>query len=229
MYSVVVLNDSFEFKHFKTILFEDFSFLNRSTFPECVTIQISPDERLVACGYTDGSMKILLLPNLLLVIHDQIFNEQISSVKWRKDSKTLFAASISGVIKFFFVDSKLKILHTIQETNVINTIDLSQDNLQFATAGNDASIRIYDYNTRSIIRTFNSLDDASGHSNRVFCVKYSTYQPNLLATGGWSKEIIFYDLRESKFYVNYKKGHYQHLYMELMFVEIQLTFIAIQC
>ena len=36
----------------------------------------------------------------------------------------------------------------------------------------------------------------SGHANRIFCVKFSKADQNILATGGWDNNIFLYDLRK---------------------------------
>jgi WD40 repeat protein len=35
-----------------------------------------------------------------------------------------------------------------------------------------------------------------GHTNRVFCVKYSQENPNLIVSGGWDLSVKIWDLRE---------------------------------
>lgn len=38
----------------------------------------------------------------------------------------------------------------------------------------------------------------TGHSNRVFCVKFYKDDDNRLITGGWDNKIVFWDLRQEK-------------------------------
>ena len=79
--------------------------------------------------------------------------------------------------------------------NQLLTADYNPDGSQFVTGGSDTILRVYDEQSRSLIR---NLDGGmkSGHSNRVFCVKYCKEDPNLLVSGGWDLSVKVWDLRE---------------------------------
>ena len=65
-----------------------------------------------------------------------------------------------------------------------------------AVAGKDCRIRIYDEATKSLTMTMKMLGENPGHSNRIFSVKFSPYNPNLLVSGGWDNTLQLNDLRE---------------------------------
>jgi len=81
------------------------------------------------------------------------------------------------------------------------TVDYNKDGTQFATAGNDGIVRIYDEKMLKVARTLNTElegggSGAPGHSNRVFCVKYDPEDTNLLCSGGWDNNIMVWDIRQ---------------------------------
>lgn len=90
-------------------------------------------------------------------------------------------------------------LHTIRDdpTNHLYALDYQHDGLAFATAGKDTIIRLYDESTKSIISEFRGGGSHPGHSNRVFALKFSKDDPNLLVSGGWDNTLIMWDIRDS--------------------------------
>ena len=87
-------------------------------------------------------------------------------------------------------------------------MDFNKDGTHFATVGKEPSVRVYDEETNAIAHNLGSvgwkvfflnkiLKDV-GHNNRVFCVKFIPEEPNLLITGGWDCNVIFWDIRENK-------------------------------
>jgi WD40 repeat protein len=58
-----------------------------------------------------------------------------------------------------------------------------------ATAGKDKYIRLYDEQTKSIVLKMKDNAEFCGHSNRIFCVRFDTVNPNVLASGGWDNTV----------------------------------------
>jgi COMPASS component SWD3 len=40
--------------------------------------------------------------------------------------------------------------------------------------------------------------ELTGHSNRIFAIKFAAHDPNLLLSGGWDQSILLWDLRAEK-------------------------------
>ncbi len=85
-----------------------------------------------------------------------------------------------------------EIFHTSENDNYILTVDYKKDGSAFATAGKDNMIRIYDEETKKINAELKSVEwNKVGHNNRIFCVKFSKYDPNLMFSGGWDQNVHF--------------------------------------
>jgi WD40 repeat protein len=91
-----------------------------------------------------------------------------------------------------------KALHTMEEKdNPIMCLDYSKDGMLFATAGNDKHVKLYDDNTKTLLKIMKPGSfNQPGHSNRIFAVNFHKENPNLIASGGWDNTIQFYDVRQ---------------------------------
>jgi COMPASS component SWD3 len=84
-----------------------------------------------------------------------------------------------------------------EEENKIYALDYSSNGRQFAAAGLDKMVRIYDDITMKLVQESDPFKSGNGgHNNRIFSVKFSNEDPNILISGGWDNNIIIHDIRE---------------------------------
>ena len=58
---------------------------------------------------------------------------------------------------------------------------------------------MYDESTKKVVKTFEEGSwQAKGHSNRIFCVKFSPDNPNTLLSGGWDQSVFIWDKRQKE-------------------------------
>ena len=103
---------------------------------------------------------------------------------------------INPIYQIYPLD-KREFLQTIEEeNNPLMCVDYSYDGMLFATGGNDKYVRLYDDNTKTLIKKLERHRyDLPEHSNRIFAVKFSKKDNNLLLSGGWDNTILLYDIR----------------------------------
>lgn len=78
-------------------------------------------------------------------------------------------------------------------------MDYNEEGTQFATAGRDFKIRVYDEETKEVSAVLQGdVYNNPGHSNRIFCTKFIAEYPHLLISGGWDDSVFFWDTRDQK-------------------------------
>lgn len=90
-----------------------------------------------------------------------------------------------------------KVLHILEEKdNPLMCLDLNSQCTQFAVAGTDKVVKLYDDETKTKIADLKGNYTQVGHSNRIFSVNFHKTDHNLLCSGGWDSIVVFYDIRE---------------------------------
>ena len=123
------------------------------------------------------------------------------------DPKQILSAGASGIINLWDINSTSKNVDqvpTLEEPgNEINTLDVCKDGMLFATAGKDRHIRLYDAHRFALYHTieapdFITMDEiniCSGHTQRVFALKFHPTENNLFLTSGWDDCVKVWDKR----------------------------------
>lgn len=126
----------------------------------------------------------------------------VTCIRWKPHQDTmpkniLVSVAADGKITHWHTATG-KALHTMEEKdNPIMCLDFNPTGQYFATAGNDKRVRLYDDNTKTLLRTMQAGGfDLPGHSNRIFAVNFHKENLNLLISGGWDNTIQFYDVRQ---------------------------------
>ena len=168
---------------------------------ECFTLRYDETCKNLVAGYSTGFIGIYNFEKPE-TSNDYKKSYSISSfpitcIRWKPLNRTtLIAVTADGFI--IQVHSKSgKVLQKIEEErNPLMCVDYSTDGSLFATGGNDKVVRLYDDNTKTLITKLERHRyDLPEHSNRIFSVKFSKKDPNLLLSAGWDNTILLYDLR----------------------------------
>mmetsp|Transcript_30876 Transcript_30876/g.81018 ORF Transcript_30876/g.81018 Transcript_30876/m.81018 type:complete len:245 (-) Transcript_30876:233-967(-) len=173
--------------------------------PGCFCIRFSPDQQYVAGSFADGSIRIYSSSTgrQAYTLQAGAVTEPCTAVRFRptnaqsKTKNVLLAASSDGSVSHWHITSGNK-LHTVTEDgNQINCVDYTKDGRRFATAGMDKIIRIYDEATKTQVQELKGGYGKShpGHSNRVFSLRFSPSDDNLLLSGGWDDTVQLWDVR----------------------------------
>lgn len=180
---------------------------------DCFCVRFSPDDQYLAASFANGAIHIYNAENgkqefVLNGSEEKELADQplpVTQLRWRphsaqsKTKSVLISvnAEFDGQICHWHIKSG-KCLHTITERgNQLFCLDYFADGTQFATAGKDRLVRVYDEATKRQIQTLQGGDmkETAGHSNRVFSLKYHPQHPNIILSGGWDNTVQVWDTR----------------------------------
>jgi len=114
-----------------------------------------------------------------------------------KTKNVLLVGNADGTVQHWHITSR-KCMHTITEDkNQVYAIDYGHDGKQFASGGKDYTVRVYDEATKSCVSSLcgGYGKDHVGHSNRIFALKFSPADPQIVFSAGWDNTVLMWDLR----------------------------------
>jgi len=182
---------------------------------DCFCVRFSPDDQYLAASFSNGAVHVFDAATgkqeFVLNAPSEAEEGKLSAplpttqLRWRphsaqsKTKSVLISvnAEFDGQVLHWHIKSG-KCLHTITERgNQLFCIDYFNDGSQFATAGRDRIVRVYDEATKRMTQELSSgdLKESAGHSNRVFSLKYHPTDPNILISGGWDNTVQMWDVR----------------------------------
>ena len=207
-------------QHQEQILKSNFDFLENALLEgnnfdfdkeECFTLRYDDTYKYISAGYSTGFLGIY---NLDKPENSKEYRKSynistfpITCLRWKPFNRTtLIAVTAEGYILQIHSTSGKILQEIIEENNPLMCVDYSPDGLLFATGGNDKYVRLYDDNTKTLIKKLERHRyDLPEHSNRIFSVKFSKKDTNLLISGGWDNTLLLYDIR-AKEVQNYLYG-----------------------
>lgn len=181
----------------------------------CLTY--SPDSRYLTAGCGDGTVRCYSLIGKCQYTHQTGAGNKLPAtcIRFRPEvsggsraGNVFIAGNADGTVAFHHMATTKGSLWAIQEDdNQVFAVacrptyaaagdDSSDDVLQqFATAGRDCKVRVYDAETKTLLQTFEQglTKRTTGHSNRIYALKFA--EPHILLSGGWDNTVQFWDLR----------------------------------
>lgn len=180
---------------------------------DCFCVRFSPDDQYLAASFANGAINIY---NADTGKQEFVLNNTegkdgrasplpTTQLRWRphsaqsKTKSVLISvnAEFDGQILHWHIKSG-KCLHTITEKgNQLFCLDYFNDGSQFATAGKDRLVRVYDEATKRMVQALQGGDakETAGHSNRIFSLKYHPQLPHIILSGGWDNTVQIWDTR----------------------------------
>ncbi|KAG4104036.1 WD40 repeat-like protein [Neocallimastix lanati (nom. inval.)] len=176
-----------------------------------LTVGFSQNDEYIALGLANGTIKVyqpqtgalvssLAYPNA----NDESYNIPCTSLSFRnvvnsdkKAKNVLIAGYANGAVIHWHVTSGQKLQMNIEENNQINSLSYNQLGNHYCTAGSDCHVRVYDDETTNLLYDVFAGKDGytSGHSNKIFSVKFHPKDSNVLVSAGWDNTVQIWDCR----------------------------------
>lgn len=167
---------------------------------DVTSLKFSPNGKSLAVGCFNGNVYIrdYLESRLKYRIQAVSTESPITSVKWHPFiQNTIICTSASGFITSWHIETGQKLWGIQEESNSLNSFDISPDGKFFCTAGSDCTLRTYSLAQKQLIEEMKTksyvMGKISGHENRIFSVVY--LDNNTIASSGWDNTVIIWDSR----------------------------------
>ncbi|GAB5370261.1 hypothetical protein AAMO2058_001477300 [Amorphochlora amoebiformis] len=158
---------------------------------EVFCVRFSPDSKYIAAGCGDGSVRIFNPEGKLSFLLNSGSSESLptTAVRFRPQGNA------NGSIEHWHMTSRKRIFEIKEKDNQIYALDYSADGDRFASAGKDSIVRVYEEATKSLLskfeRGYSSINSTSGHSNRVYAVKFHPKDKNIFLSAGKAVRYIY--------------------------------------
>ncbi|XP_067882015.1 uncharacterized WD repeat-containing protein alr2800-like isoform X2 [Heterodontus francisci] len=165
------------------------------------SVQFSPDAQHLAVGFGNGAIQVLNaetgeVSSELSVGHRT--RQAITAMRYYpKHVNFLVTAGADGIISAYNTETERQVVGIKEEENEIHALDFCSDGSVYATAGKDRHIRLYDSRTSQIVKVFKAPDFKSsdnltlmsGHTRRIFALRFHPDECHVFLTGGWDNSI----------------------------------------
>ncbi len=164
--------------------------LTTSLFAESIgdifKIVISPDDRLVANGCSDGRISIWQMGSGQNVVNIKAHDSYVTGLIFTNDSSRLISASLDRFIKIWDLDSGV-CLQSWQLSNSIHELALNHSGKILACASECGGVFLWDVATGELLKKL------TGHAGSAISVAFQPYG-TLLASSSYDSTIKLWDL-----------------------------------
>lgn len=174
---------------------------------EVFCVKFSPDDSLIAMAFGNGACGInnTVTGRHSFMLGGKKGNELVmpmTQLRWRpvptrSKADLMVSVSSDGCVSLWHVSARKRLFEVEEKDNQLFCVDYAADASTLATSGKEPCIRIYDEATMKVIQTLSGGDitHGTGHSNRIFALKYHPVHPNMIVTGSWDKKVQYWDTR----------------------------------
>lgn len=155
--------------------FVDPSDSHLSTQYEACCLELSPDEREIAVGYTNGSVRIFAIGNASLKVHFTGHDSAITVLRYDSSGQRLASGSRDSEIVIWDVSEEAGIHRLKGHTDIVNDCLFMQSANQLISCSKDSLVKIWDLDIRHCVETI------VGQRNEVTALALSADETRLVA------------------------------------------------
>uniref|UniRef100_A0A4W3K4S5 Polyadenylation factor subunit 2-like n=1 Tax=Callorhinchus milii TaxID=7868 RepID=A0A4W3K4S5_CALMI len=164
-------------------------------------LRFSADSKRLAVGFGNGAVQLLEAETGAVqreVCQGHRTQEAAMCISFHPlQPSLLLVGSADGNLNIYDWELGSEPVTISEENNEINALDFSLDGGIFATAGKDRSIRLYDSLTNQVcnvfeapdVRSWDDLSLTSGHTKRIFALRFHPEEHHTFLTGGWDRAL----------------------------------------
>jgi len=162
----------------------------------------------LAVGFGNGSI-ILYDVKSGRMVHEvtpgRTYEYATMNIRYLDDQEHFMTSSAHGDVTLWkeTTSSTNKVQNLSEIDNEVNALDICKSESHFATAGKQRHIRLYDITRFEICSShqaadYNTISEAnqgSGHTKRIFALRFHPQNNSLFLTGGWDNCVKVWDKR----------------------------------
>lgn len=181
--------------------------LNHDGKEEIFCVRFSPDSAHIGLSFADGSISVCTTEDGMLRSRLNFHGTcPTTMMRWRPQraggedacDRLVMCASDGSIVQYNVL-TRRKYWEILEPDNQLFCMEYRPDGHQFTCAGKLVQCHIYDEETQKQLQILKTGDfksgGGSGHSNRIFSVKYHPTDPNIIISGSWDRMIQFWDVR----------------------------------
>jgi len=149
-------------------------------------VGLSADERYLAAGCRDGTVRLWDVAKQKMVFQVPGHNRPVQSVAFSADGKLLATAGKGGTIRIWHTNNGKELQSLAGHPSQVNSLAFSGDGQRLASAGGDTNVKLWETRSGKLLFTL------QGHSNVVSCVAFSP-SGKYLVSGGRDRTIKVWD------------------------------------
>lgn len=153
------------------------------------SICFSPDSRMIAVGYSDGSIKIWDIGSEREIKTLKGHSNVVTSLVFSPNGKYLASGDWGGQIYLWDITLGKKTESFVKHLTLIRSLDFSPSGNLLVSGCVDNSVIVWDAREGDII------DIISNHISAVSCVKFNK-QGDKIYSSGWDKTVRLWNVRE---------------------------------
>lgn len=117
-------------------------------------------------------------------------SDVISAGNLRKDGKIIYSGLVNGKINVYDAGKKNCLRSYNAHKLQVNSLDISNNLVNFVSSSNDLSVKLYDLATTEPVKSYEKA-----HGDYVKVAKYADEENNLIISTGYDKVIKLWDIR----------------------------------